>query len=237
MALDPGEDRRAARELVDTIIGRRTAADDPYLGRMPDDVLGVLMHIAAYRVGPDQVRRQDFADGWALAEYLERELMCLRIALLVLARSGRMTWDQIAAVTGDRSRQAAQNRLRRLQSGAAGQVMSERPARAAAAEEAEIRQASELRGDALAVRAVAAALIRLAELVPADVGAETGIDLDDLREELKALGPGQVSTSLTAYTAVLLRALLHRRDLDGQLVEVVAAGSKRLGVTSRRALH
>lgn len=78
----------------------------------PDDM--TLLRFAVWRsAGRDAGRIGEIRAGLALIESARSELDSLEIALVFAARAEGLTWGQIAAATGMRSPQGAQQRYQR----------------------------------------------------------------------------------------------------------------------------
>jgi hypothetical protein len=146
-----------AEQAVASIYARRVAAGDRHLDTLPDDPAGVVAWVCAHQKAPASVLAADILDALALVGAVRVTLDRQEHTLLRAARKAGVTWQQIARVMRLRSRQAAEQRARRLDAWHAGEGRSERAARARRAGEA--AEAKWLLRHRDEIRAVASALV------------------------------------------------------------------------------
>lgn len=104
-------EQRARRRLL-------PAADDlprpPWLSPgQPPQSIDLVRHLV-WRAGRGPVPEEDLLGALALLPAAREELEQVEAAVLFVARAEGLSWDRIAAATGLRSRQAAQQRFGRV---------------------------------------------------------------------------------------------------------------------------
>ncbi len=223
----PPPTRAAAHDAAARIVDRRTAAHDPHLSRLGDDLLGVLEHVAAHHSARDlapDVIRADVADAAVIRAYLAGRLDRLHLAVLVGGRDeAGMSYGDLAAAEGLPDRRHAHDLVMRLTAAAAGEVKrgtEVRRRRRVAADERAV-----LERNVSALWALASALAAAA--LPEDLGDEAGVDVAAWRDEVAALPAGGPVPHLVAVELRLLVAELARwPGLDADLRSVVETGAQ-----------
>ena len=115
--------------LIAAIAARRAACGDDRMEMLPDDAPGVLKYLRMHRAVPRRVLAEDAGDALTLVCRLREQVDRDEYAMIRLARSAGLTWQQVAARLGLRTPQAAMHRFLRLESALAGGRRSEVSAR------------------------------------------------------------------------------------------------------------
>jgi hypothetical protein len=195
------------------ITARREAAGDKHIDTLPDDPAGMVAWVCAHRNMPAEVLAADALDALAIIRALRVTLDRQESSLLSLAREAGVPWQRLAVVMHLKSRQAAEQRARRLEAMQAGEGRSERAARARHANQA--KEASWLTLHHKDIRRAAQDLSRT---YPAAA--------DGLAEALK--DPASTPRELVAWMSVTLT------DLNpGPLTRASRAAAKIVGTWHR----
>ncbi len=110
-------DRDSARAAAEWILERRTACDDPDVGRFPDvaDLLGVVEFVERYQRVPPEVLRDDAVGVLAILNFLAGELDRRKLLAIRIGRRSGTTWRMLAGPLGVRTYQAAEQVALRLE--------------------------------------------------------------------------------------------------------------------------
>jgi hypothetical protein len=120
----------AADRLANEIAARRKRAGDDYLEAFSLDGPGAVAYVCSRRGGVSRaVLSQDVTDALRIVGLLRIVLDRQELTLLQMGRRHNVAWSVLAQVLGLKSRQAAQQRMLRLEEGIAGSGRSEIAAR------------------------------------------------------------------------------------------------------------
>lgn len=100
---------------VERIRDRRAACRDSELESLPDDPDGVVRHVIMHRSVAAAVLERDLEDAAIIAQALRIERDRRDLGLLRAMRSAKWSWARIAQASGFRSRQGAEQMVRRLE--------------------------------------------------------------------------------------------------------------------------
>lgn len=118
MARRPGKasppSSAAVQAVIDDVLRRRQAAEDPDLELLGDDPAGVVAHVLAHRQVPAQVIQADVDAALLIIRHLRAELDRQELALIRAGRAAGMEWAGLAGPLGVATKQAAEQRTLRL---------------------------------------------------------------------------------------------------------------------------
>ena len=104
-------------------------AEDRAFEMLPDDPLGVVRHVLTHRRGRPGDLLADALDGLEVIRAVRADLDRDELGLIRMARGNGAAWQAIAAASGARTRQGAEQRALRLEAEHAGHARLEGPAR------------------------------------------------------------------------------------------------------------
>jgi hypothetical protein len=180
---------------------------------MPDDPLGIAEYAVTHLHVPPSVVAADLGDVFTILDHQPARLDRAWLAALRAREAAGLSLGELAPMLGVGSRQAAEQRLVRLEAAAAGETKREGNVRAGRRRARDDRQAGE--SEAARIRALAVALVDRRDEMPEEIG--DGFELDAIADALTRWPPGAVPPGEGTVNAL--------RFLLGDLAAAVPAGA------------
>lgn len=179
---DASVDRSEAADAAARVARRRRQHSDDDLEFLGATEWDVASHVARRQQVDPAVLREEVPDAFALIDFLRRELDRMELGVWRAAEKGGFSFRELAELRGLNSRQAAEQRRRRLEAFAAGDDKREPAARARRRGRARPRsEATAGSARDAQVRDLVEQLVASASLVPEDCTE----DVDDLAAALR----------------------------------------------------